>query len=92
MCASMAVAADDQAPRETKAEFRSDDMDDALTRLVDIEHLDIGSGCFNSQPRQQFPSYLAGAGTPVRRRNSMVRRRESQFRIMNRQTTALEIE
>ncbi len=47
MGAGMAVAADDQAAGEAEAEFRSDDMDDALTRLVDIEHGDAAGRCFN---------------------------------------------
>ncbi len=40
MGAGMAVATDNQATRKAKTEFRSDDMDDALPGLVNIEHLD----------------------------------------------------
>ncbi|OIQ65249.1 hypothetical protein GALL_531940 [mine drainage metagenome] len=40
MGAGMAVAADDQATGKAETKFRSDDVDDALPRLVDIEHGD----------------------------------------------------
>ena len=54
MRAGMTVAADDQAAGKTKAEFGSDDMDDALTRLVDIEHHNAAGRSFDPQSRQQF--------------------------------------
>ena len=42
--------------------------------------------------RQQFLPDLDGAGPPVRGRNRMVRRRECQFRIVDRKAAAFEIE
>ena len=42
--------------------------------------------------RQQLLPDLAGAGPSARRRNRMVRRCEGQFRIVDRQAAALEIE
>ena len=92
MGAGVAVAADDQAAGKAEAEFGSDDMDDALPGLVDIEHLDAAGRGLDPQRRQQFLPDLAGAGPAARRRNGMVRRREGQFRIMDRQIAALEIE
>ena len=41
---------------------------------------------------QQFLSDLDRAGPSARRRNRMVRRREGQFRVMDRQIAALEVE
>ena len=92
MRAGMAVAADDQTTGKAEAKLGSDDMDDTLTGLVDVEHLDADCRCFGPQTRQQFLPDLARAGPPSRRRNRVVRGRERQFWIVNRQTTALEIE
>ena len=92
MGAGMAVAAHDQAPGKAKAKFGSDDVDDALTGLVDVEHPDAASGGFGPQAGQQFLSDLAGAGPAARRRDRMVRRRKRQFRIMDRKTPTLEVE
>ena len=92
MRAGMAVAADDQAAGKAEAEFGPDDMDDALTGLVDIEHRDAAGRGFDPQGRQQLLPDLDGAGPPARRRNGVVRRRESQFRIVHRKAAAFEIE
>ena len=92
MRAGMAVAADDQTTGKAEAKLGSDDMDDTLTGLVDVEHLDADGRCFGPQTRQQFLPDLARAGPSSRRRNRVVRGRERQFWIVNRQTTALEIE
>ena len=91
MRAGVAVAADDQATRKAEAEFGPDDMDDALTGLVDIEHRDPAGRGFDPQGRQQFLPDLDGAGPPARRRNGVVRRRECQFRVMDRKIAALQI-
>ena len=92
MGAGMAVAADDQATGQAEAEFGSDDMDDALAGLVDIEHLDAAGRGFDPQRRQQLLPDLDGAGAAMRGRNRVVRRREGQFGIMNRKVAALEVE
>jgi hypothetical protein len=47
----VAVAADDQATGKAKAKFGSDDMDNALTGLVDIEHRDASGRCLGPQAR-----------------------------------------
>ena len=44
------------------------------------------------QRRQQFLPDLAGAGPPVRGGNGVVRRREGQFGIVDRELAALEVE
>jgi hypothetical protein len=88
----MAVAADNQGARQAEAEFGSDNMDDALTGLIDIEHRDAIGRRFHSQSRQQFPPDLDGAGPPGRRGNGVVRRRKRQLRIMDSEIAAFEIE
>src|SRR3954447_17273639 len=92
MGTGMAVAAYDQAAGKAQAQFRSDDVDDALAGLIDIEHLDTNSGCFGPQACQQLLPDLAGAGPAARRRNRVIGRREGQLRIMDCQIAALEIE
>src|SRR5258705_293586 len=62
MRAGVAVAADDQATGKAEAKFGSDDMDNALPGLVDIEHLDASGRRLGPQAREQFLSYLARAG------------------------------
>ena len=92
MGAGMAVAADDQAAGKAQAQLRPDDMDDALAGLVDIEQLDAARRGLDPQRRQQFLADLAGARPSVRGRDRMVRGRKGQFRIVNFQIAALEIE
>src|ERR1700687_1689004 len=92
MGAGVAIAADNQAPGKAEAELRPDDVDDALTGLVDIEHFDANGGCLAPQARQQLLPDLARAGSPARRRNSVVRSRKCQFGVMNLELTALEVE
>ena len=92
MRAGVAVAADDQAAGQAQAEFRTDDMDDALAGLVDIEHLDAAGRRFRPQRRQQLLPDLDRAGAPVRGRNRMVGRRKGQLGIVDREAAALEIE
>src|SRR6476469_6222201 len=92
MGASMAVAADNQAAGKAEAEFGPDDMDDALTGLVDIEHRDAGCGRFNSQCGEEFLPDLDRTGPPPRRGNSVVRRRKRQLRVMDAKIAAFEIE
>src|ERR1700753_545286 len=92
MCAGVTVAANDQAAGQAQAEFRPDDMDDALARLFDIEHGNAAGRCLDPQPFQKLQSGLAGAGTSARRGNRMVRCRKRQFRVMDREIPALEIE
>src|SRR5712675_1979808 len=82
MRAGMAVAADDQTTGKAEAKLWSDDMDDTLTGLVDVEHLDADCRCFGPQTRQQFLPDLARAGPPSRCRNRVVRGRERQFWIV----------
>jgi hypothetical protein len=67
-------------------------MDNALTGLVDIEHLDTNGRRLGPQASEQFLSYLARAGSPARRRDGVVRRREGQFRIMDGKVAALKIQ
>ena len=88
----MAVAADDQAAGKAEAKLGSDHMDDALPGLIDIEHPDAGRRGLGPQARQQLQSDLAGAGPSARRRNRMIRRCERQFRIVDGQVAAFEIE
>ncbi len=92
MRAGMAVAAHDHATGQAEAEFRPDDMDDALAGLVDIEHLDAAGGGFDPQRRQQLLPDLDRAGAAMRGRDRMVRGRESQFGVMNPEVAALEVE
>ena len=92
MGAGMAVAADDQAAGQAQAQFGPDDMDDALPGLVDIEQLDAARGGLDPQRRQQFQPDLAGAGAPRRRRDRVVGRRKGQFRAVDGEIAALEIE
>ena len=92
MGAGMAVAADDQAAGKAQAQFGPDDMDDALPGLVDVEQLDAAGRGLDPQRRQQFQPDLAGAGAARRRRDRVVRRREGQFRIVDGEVAALEVE
>jgi hypothetical protein len=92
MRAGVAVAADDQATGKAEAKFGSDDMDNALPGLVDIEHLDASGRRLGPQAREQFLSYLARAGPTARRRDGVVRRREGQFRIMDGKVAPLKIQ
>src|SRR5882724_3160092 len=91
MGTGMAVAADNQATGKAQAQFGSDDVDDALAGLIDIEHLDADSGSFGPQACQQFLPDLAGAGPSARGRNRVIRGGESQFGIMDGEVAALEI-
>src|ERR1700738_1312394 len=52
MRAGMAVAANDQAAGKAEAKFGPDDVDDALTGLVDIEHRNSAGRSFHPQRRQ----------------------------------------
>jgi hypothetical protein len=88
----MTVSAYNQAARQAQAEFGSNDMDDALARLIDIEHLDAAGRCLGPQRRQQFLSNLDCAGPTARRGNGVIRRREGQFGIMDLEASTLEIE
>ena len=92
MGAGVAVAAHEQGAGQGEALLGSDDMDDALAGLAEIEQPDAGRRGLGPQARQQLQSDLAGAGPSARRRNRMVRRREGQFRIMHRQVAVFEIE
>src|SRR4029450_1418490 len=92
MGAGMAVAADDQAARKAEAKLGPDHMDDALPRLIDIEHPDAGRRRLGPQARQKLLSDLAGAGPSARRRDRMIRRCECQFRIVHGQVAVFEIE
>src|ERR1700721_3054740 len=92
MRTGVAIAADDQAAGQTEAKLGTDDMDDALTGLVDIEHRDAARRSFGPQPLQQFDSGLAGAGPAMRGRNRVVRRSGRQFRIVDGKIAALEVE
>jgi len=71
MRAGVAVAADDQATGKAEAKLGSDDMDNALPGLVDIEHLDASGRRLGPQAREQFLSYLARAGPTARRRDGV---------------------
>ena len=92
MPAGMAVAAHDQRARQAQTQFGTDDVHDALARLVDIEHRDAACRGFGAQTRQQFQSDLGGAGTAARGRNRVVRRGKGQFGIMDGKIAVLEIE
>ena len=91
MGASMAIAADNQGARKAQSKFGSDDMDDTLSRLIDIEHLNASGRGLDPERRQQFLPYLAGASTATCGGYGMVRRGKRQFRIVNPKATALEI-
>src|ERR1700730_1596733 len=52
MRAGMAVPANDQAAGKAEAKFGPDDVDDALTGLVDIEHRNSAGRSFHPQRRQ----------------------------------------
>src|SRR5262249_13136167 len=67
------------------------DMNDPLPRLIDIEHLDAAGRGLDPKRGEQFLSDLARAGATMCGGNGVIRRCESQFRIMNRQSPALEI-
>ena len=92
MGAGMAVAADDQAAGQAEAELGTDDMDDALPGLVEVEQLDVAGRCLGPQRRQQLPAGLDRAGTPGRRRNRMIGRRKSQLGIVDRKVAAFEVD
>src|ERR1700722_15771853 len=92
MRAGVAVATNDQAAGETKTKLGADDMDDALTGLVDIENGDSARRRLGPQPFQQFQSGLAGAGAAMRGGNRVVRCREGQFGIVNGKIAALQVE
>src|SRR3981081_1933339 len=92
MRAGMAVAANDQATGKAQAKFGADDMDDALTGLVDVEHLDAVGGGVDPQSLQQFLPDLDRTGPPARRRNGVVRRRECQLGVMDRKVATFEVE
>jgi hypothetical protein len=47
MGTGVAVAADNQATRQTEAQLWADDMDDALAGLVDVEQPNAGGGGFD---------------------------------------------
>src|ERR1700688_532389 len=64
MRTGVAVATDDQATRKAEAEFGPDDMDDALTGFVDIEHRNPAGRGFDPQRRQQLLPDLDGVGPP----------------------------
>ncbi len=53
-----------QAARQTQAEFGSDDMDNALAGLIDIEHPDAAGRSLRPQRRQQFQSDLVVPALP----------------------------
>ena len=91
MGAGMAIAADNQGARQAQSKFGSDDMDDTLSRLIDIEHLNASGRGLDPERRQQFLPYLAGASTATCGGYGMVRRGKRQFRIVNPKATALEI-
>src|SRR5216684_415531 len=92
MGAGVAVAAYDQAAGQAQAKFRPNHMDDALPRLVDIEHLDAAGSGLDPQGREQLLPDLDRAGAATRRRYRVIRRRERQFRIVNPETAAFQIE
>jgi hypothetical protein len=91
MGAGVAVAANDQRAGQAQAKFGPDDVDDALSGFVDIEHLDAARRGLDPQGREQFLPDLDGAGAAARRRDRVIRRRERQFWIMNLEPAAFQI-
>src|ERR1700760_421553 len=91
MGTGMAVAADDDAARKCQSKLGADDMNDALSRLIDIEQLNTAGLCLDPKRGKQLLSDLAGTGAAMRRRNRMIRGRESQLGIVNFQAATLEI-
>src|SRR5262249_6002724 len=91
MSAGMAVATDDETAGKTQAKLGADDMNDALSRLVHIEQFNAAGFCLDPKRGKELLPDLAGTGAAVRRRNRVIRGRESQFGIMNCQSAALEI-
>src|ERR1700751_238716 len=92
MRAGMAVAAHDQATGKAQAKFRSDDMNDALPGLIDVEELDAAGRRFLPECREQLLADLDGPGPPVRGRNRMIGGRECQLGIVDLEAATLEIE
>jgi hypothetical protein len=66
-------------------------MYNALPRLIDVEHLDAAGRGLDPKRGEKFLPDFARASSTMRRGNSVVRRRERQFRVVNFQSPALEI-
>jgi hypothetical protein len=92
MGAGVAIAANDQAAGKTQAQLRPDNVDDTLSRLIDVEHPDAGGRSFDPERGQQLLPDLAGASSAACRGDGVVGRRECQFRIVNLEATTFDVE
>jgi len=72
--------------------MRSDPITSISVCIATYRRVDRLEALLADLARQQLLPNLDGSGPPARRRNRVIGRRERQFRIVDRQITALEIE